>query len=68
MTCGIDHRHTLDPVLLWLWPRPAAAAPTGPLALELPYTMGVALSKQMNNNQKMKAKQPIPSVEERDKK
>ena len=26
-----------DPALLWLWHRLAAAAPTGPLAWELPY-------------------------------
>ena len=25
--CGIDHRHSSDPALLWLWCRPAAAAP-----------------------------------------
>ena len=25
--CGVGHRHSLDPVLLWLWRRPAAVAP-----------------------------------------
>ena len=35
----------LDPVLLWLWHRPAAAAPIGPLAKELAYAAGVALKK-----------------------
>ena len=29
--------------LLWLWPKPASTAPTGPLAWELPHTMGVVL-------------------------
>ena len=29
-------RRGLDLALLWLWHRPAAAAPIGPLALELP--------------------------------
>ena len=29
-----------DPVLLWLWCRPAAAAPIWPLAWELPYAAG----------------------------
>ena len=35
-----------DLVLLWLWLWPAAAAPIGPLAWELPYAMGVALKKK----------------------
>ena len=25
--CGVGHRHGSDPVLLWLWRRPAAKAP-----------------------------------------
>ena len=32
-----------DPVLLWLWCRPAATAPIRPLAWESPYAAGVAL-------------------------
>ena len=32
-------------VLLWLWHRPPAVALIQPLALELPYAMGVALKK-----------------------
>ena len=31
-----------DLALLWLWCRPAAAAPIGPLAWELPYAVGMA--------------------------
>ena len=31
-----------DPVLLWLWCRPAAAAPIRPLVWELPYAVGAA--------------------------
>ena len=34
MSCDIDHRHSLDPALLWLWRRLATAAPIGPLAWE----------------------------------
>ena len=34
-----------DPALLWLWRRPAAAAPIPPLAWELPYVQGAALQK-----------------------
>ena len=36
----------LDPILLWLWCRPAATAPIWPLAWELPYTVGAALKRQ----------------------
>ena len=34
-----------DLALLWLWCRPAATAPTGPLAWEPPDAMGAALKK-----------------------
>ena len=34
-----------DPVLLWLWRRPVATAPIGPLAWEPPYALGAALKK-----------------------
>ena len=46
MSCGVDHRHSSDPTLLWLWCRPAAAAPVQPLAWELPYAAGTALKKK----------------------
>ena len=36
-----------DWALLWLWCRPAATAPIGPLAWEPSYAMGVALKRQM---------------------
>ena len=26
VNCGVDPGHGSDPVLLWLWPRPAAVA------------------------------------------
>ena len=52
MSCGVGCRRGLDPALLWLWCRPAAAAPIQPLAWELPYASSVALKgkKQNNNN------------------
>ena len=34
------------PALLWLWCRPAAAAPIRPLAWELPHAVGAALKKK----------------------
>ena len=38
-----------DPMLLWLWHRPVATAPTGPLAWEPPCVMGTALKIQEKN-------------------
>ena len=35
-----------DPALLWLWYRPAAAAPIQPLAQELRYAVSAALKKE----------------------
>ena len=45
MSCGVGHRHSLDPMLLWLWCRSAATAPIRPLAWEHPYATGAALKK-----------------------
>ena len=39
MSCGVGHSCGLDPAWLWLWRRPAAAAPIWPLAWELPYAV-----------------------------
>ena len=46
MSCGVGHRRGSDLVLLWLWCRPAAIVPIGPLAWELPYALGVALKRK----------------------
>ena len=46
MSCGVGHRSGSDPVLLWLWNRPAVAAPIQYLAWEPPCTMGAALKRQ----------------------
>ena len=43
MSCGVGHRRGSDPSLLWLWCRPAAAAPIQPLAWEPPYVAGAAM-------------------------
>ena len=48
VNCGTGLRRSWDPVLLWLWGRPAAVAPIGSLAWEPPYAMGLALKKQIN--------------------
>ena len=54
MSCGVGCRYGLDLVLLWLWCRPAAIAPIGPLAWEPPYAAGVA--QEMAKRQKKKKK------------
>ena len=46
MSCGVGRRRGSDLVLLWLWSRPAAVAPIGPLAWEPPYATGAALKRQ----------------------
>ena len=45
MSCSVGCRLGLDPMLLWLWCRPAATAPIRPLAWEPPYATGVAIEK-----------------------
>ena len=45
VTCGVGCRRGSDPLLLWLWRRPAAVALIQPLALECPYAAGGALEK-----------------------
>ena len=46
MSCGVGCRLGLDLALLWLWTKPVATAPIGPLAWEPPYAAGVALKRQ----------------------
>ena len=50
MNCGVGHRHSSDPTLLWLWGRPVSIAPIWPLAWEPPYAAGVA--QEMAKRQK----------------
>ena len=53
MSCGVDLRGGLDPILLWLWHRPAAVALIQPLAWKLPYASCTALK---NKNQQASKK------------
>ena len=46
MSCGVGHRHSSDPELLWLQRMPAATGPIGSLAWEPPYAAGAALKRQ----------------------
>ena len=52
MSCGVGHRHSPDPKLLWLWRGLVAAAPIRPLAWEPPYAVGAALEKSKKKKKK----------------
>ena len=54
MSCGIGHRYGSDLALLWLWNRPAAAAPIPPLAWELPDAEGGAIKRKRRKKRKEK--------------
>ena len=45
MSCGVDRRHGLDPLLLCLWRRLVATALIRPLAWEPAYAASAALEK-----------------------
>ena len=53
MGSGVGHRCGLDPELLWLWCRLAAAALIRPLAWEIPYAASVALKRQKQKQTKV---------------
>ena len=46
MSCGVGHRGSLYPALLWLWLKPATAALSRPLVWEHPYAAGKALKRK----------------------
>ena len=50
MSCGVGHRRSSDPGLLWY--RLVAIAPIQLLAWEPPYTMGVALKSKKTKKRK----------------
>ena len=50
MSYGVGRRSSSDPLLLWLWCRPAAAAVIQPLAWEPPDAVGAALKRQRKKN------------------
>jgi len=54
MSCGVDRTYGSDLALLWLWCRPAATAPIGLLAWELPYAMDGALKTTTTTTKKKK--------------
>ena len=52
MSCGVGHRRSSNPALLWLWCRPAAVALIPLLAWEIPYAAGAALKRQKTKKKK----------------
>ena len=65
MIYGVDHSCSLDLVLLWLWGRPAAIDPIGPLAWEPPYAMGVALEKTKKKKKEERKKKTKSKVKKK---
>jgi len=61
MSCGVGHRCSLDPLLLWLWHRLAATALIRPLVWELPYAASVALKKSKKKKQEEEEDTYTPS-------
>jgi len=53
---GVGCRCGSDPALLWLWRRPGATAPIGPLAWEPPYAAGAAQEIAKKTKKKKKKK------------
>ena len=57
MNCGVGCKRGLDPVLLWLWPRPTAAALIQLLAWELPYAADKALKRKKKKKKERKERE-----------
>ena len=57
MSCGVHHRCGSDPALLWLWHRPAAIAPIGPLAWEPPHAASITPKRQKKKKEKRERKE-----------
>ena len=53
MRCGVGHKCSLDPTLLWLWYRLAATAPIQPLACGPSYATGAALKIQKDQKKNL---------------
>ena len=58
----------MDPMLLWLWCRPAAATLIQPLAWEIPYATGAVLKEKKKNpkNKKSDLLFPLEGTGERE--
>ena len=56
-SCGVGRKHSSDPMLLWLWHKPAATAPIQPLAWEPPDAVSVALERQKKKKKREREKE-----------
>ena len=59
MSCGVGRRFGSNPLLLWLWHRPATTALIRPLAWEPPCAMGAALEKAKTKKQTKKKRETL---------
>ena len=57
MSCGVGHKRSSDPTLLWLWHKPLATALVRPLAWEPPYAAGAALEMAKKSQKEKKKKE-----------
>ena len=62
MSCGIGHIRGSDLMLLWLWHRPAAIAPTGPLTWEPSYATGATLKTKKKRKKEKIMPDNIPKL------
>ena len=62
MSSGVGCRHGSDPMLLWLWCRPAATAPIRPLPWEPPYAEGAAQEIAKRPKKKSISSLSVPSL------
>jgi len=59
MSCGVGHRCSSDPALLWLWYRLEAVALFQPLAWEFSHATGAALKKKRKKEKEKQHKSHI---------
>ena len=57
MSCAVGCRHGSYTALLWLWHKPVATAPIGPLTWEPPYATSVILENTKKKKKKIINKQ-----------
>ena len=62
MSCGIGCRRGSDPALLWLWTRPVATAPIGPLPWEPPYAGGAGPKMAKRQKKEKKKEKKITQI------
>ena len=59
VSCDVGSQTWPGSGAVWLWHRPPAIAPIGPLAYEFPYDVGVALKSKKKKKKKVKKKNKV---------